>query len=521
MVKCLDKNEIFQEGGICLKRLFALLTVCILLCSDSYNDPVFIAYNAIFLGLYLAVFLFRKIEFHLPPKEDREARQDFFDNRRLRRVYATWALVGVMCIELTMNLVNFGIRFPYTALAHYPKGTTHTASMIRYMKEDDDLFYRTEVTHSQTLNDGALNGYNGISTFTSSANVNVTEFMRHLGYAAKNTYNRYCFEEASPVSNLFLNLKYMLERDGRVEENSYFDEVHHYGNVYLLENNAYLPLGFLADPALGELEFVEYGNDFLFQNELFTAATGIDTTVWNTVVGKKLTIEDNGTNIKSKSSGGYCSYENGNAQTTLVYRYDFTGEGFFCLDLNMSARNSFSVWKNGKQLYSESISLPQTLAVSEVKAGDYVEIKVTCKANEKGTVIIRGGLLRDDIFRRGYDILSSSTLKLTEFSNTSITGTINCDRDGLMYTSIPQNGDNWSVTVDGQEAEIVLVGKVMIAVELTEGQHEIQFTYRNKAFDLGWKVSLICLLIFLGITAFVYRPWEKFIQKRKCETQDE
>ena len=47
-------------------------------------------------------------------------------------------------------------------------------------------FFRTEVTHNQTLNDGALNGYNGVSAFTSSANVKVTEFMQTLGYGAKN-----------------------------------------------------------------------------------------------------------------------------------------------------------------------------------------------------------------------------------------------------------------------------------------------------------------------------------------------
>jgi uncharacterized membrane protein YfhO len=114
--------------------------------------------------------------------------------------------------------------------------------MIRYMKErEDSLFYRVETTHTQTLNDGAVNDYNGISTFTSSANVNVTRFMTALGYAAQDNWNRYCFEEGSPVSNLFLNLKYMLERDAKVEENPYFKEIHHFGNVYLLENDAYLP----------------------------------------------------------------------------------------------------------------------------------------------------------------------------------------------------------------------------------------------------------------------------------------
>ena len=74
--------------------------------------------------------------------------------------------------------------------------------------------------------------------------------MRALGYGAKNTYNRYCFEESSPVANLFLSLKYMIEREGHDRSSSCFEEVHHYGSVYLYRNTAYLPLGFLAEPQL-------------------------------------------------------------------------------------------------------------------------------------------------------------------------------------------------------------------------------------------------------------------------------
>ncbi len=494
----------------------AMLTVCVLLCSDHYKEPIFLAYNGVFLLLYLGVYIFRRISFRLPPKEQPEARQDFFYYRKLRRTMATWILVGVMCLELVMNLVNFGVRFPYTAIPNYPKGTTYAASMIRYMKQDPDLFYRAEVTHAQTLNDSALNGYNGISTFTSSANVSVTNFLKSLGYAARDNYNRYCWENGSPVANLFLNLKYMIERDGKVIENSYFDEVHHYGDVYLLENNAYLPLGFLAERGLGTFVFSGSSQALAFQNQLFTAATGIDENVWQLSSGKTLDIRANGTNVTNSSSGGYCAYQNKESQTTLVYHYDFTEAGFFCVDMNMSARNSFTVWKNGVQLFSENLSLPQTMAVSDVAPGDNVEIHITCKANESGSITIQGGLLNDEVFRRGYDILAASTLELTEFSNTHIKGTIDCDRGGLMYTSIPQNGENWTATVDGEEAEIILVGDCMIALELTRGTHEIEFTYSNSSYTLGLLVSLASLVVFLGIIAEVYgQRWKDLLARLK------
>lgn len=488
-----------------------MLTICIFLCSDSKEEPMFIIFNSIFFLLYFVAAIVGNSNFRMPEPRKKIALNEYNQRKQQRQELVSLALAGVMAAELIVNLVNFGVNFSFTNLSNYPRGTESTASMIRYMKErDDSLFYRAEVTHTQTLNDGALNGYNGISTFTSSANVNITKFMMALGYGAKETYNRYSFEESSPVANLFLNLKYMIERDGHVEENNYFDEVWHYNNVYLLENNAYLPLGFLTESELGDLNFDSDIQSFIFQNQLFSAATGLEENVWNTYTGKTLTVEKNGTVLTNETAAGYCYYKNEDSQTTLVYRYDFEDAGFFCIDLTMSARNNFTVWKNGTELYSESISLPQTLAVSEVAPGDYVEIKITCKANESGSISITGGILNEDVFRRGYDILAASTLELTEFSNTKVAGTIDCNRDGLIYTSVPQNGENWSVTVDGQPVQITLVGNCMIGVQVTQGEHEIVLSYHNDAFDLGFVISLVCLIIFLAIIAIVYRPWEKW-----------
>ena len=101
----------------------------------------------------------------------------------------------------------------------------------------------------------------------------------------------------------------------------------------------------------------------------------------------------------------------------------------------------------------------------------------------------------EDVFREGYEKVSASTLELSTFRNTFLEGTIRCDRDGLLYTSVPQNG-NWSVSVDGEEADILLVGDCMVGVELTEGTHQVTLSYHNKAFSLGWKISLACAVLF-------------------------
>jgi uncharacterized membrane protein YfhO len=98
-------------------------------------------------------------------------------------------------------------------------------------------------------------------------------------------------------------------------------------------------------------------------------------------------------------------------------------------------------------------------------------------------------------FEKCYELLAASTLNLREFTTTKISGTIDCNRSGVLYTSIPQNG-NWFAEVDGEPVETVAIGDAMVGVMLTEGEHEVVFLYRNRAFSWGWKISLLCAAVF-------------------------
>lgn len=486
--KQFERWQIISGGLLCLG---------LILCSNNRTDWIYLCYNIGFLVLYGGIFFAFCPK---PRKEAPESEQDapaptpYEKNKHNHSAMAAYALVFVVILELGMNVLNFGLRFPATAVSNYPMGTKDTKAALAYMRdqESSNLFYRTETTHSQTLNDGALNDYNGISTFTSSANVKVTKFMQALGYGAKNTYNRYCYEESSPVSDLFLAIKYRLERNGNVIDNQFYPIAFSSGNVYLLENSAYLPLGFLAEPELADLSF-EHQNDFGFQNRLFRTATGLQEDVWTMIPDVRITGED----LTITSQQGYtCSYSDGKDGSGVIYTFTADRNGFVCLDFDVSDRNSFSVERNGVTLYSETLSLPQQIAACDVSAGDVITVRLSCKSGESGTMTVEGAILDAGVFRSGQRLLNESVLELTSFRNTLVEGTIHCNRDGLLYTSIPQDG-NWKVYVDGHLVEHTLVGDVMTGVMLQKGTHDIRFQYHNEAFSIGWKISGICCLLFV------------------------
>jgi uncharacterized membrane protein YfhO len=458
-----------------------------------------------------------------------------------RRRYAAWGLAAIMVLELVINVLTFATTFSIYDY-DYPKKEEAAASMFQVMKElenDENQFYRAEVTHAQTLNDGPLNGYNGLSTFTSSANVRVTEFMEELGYAGRNSWNRYLWVESSPVSNLFLNLKYMMHRDGTPGENAYFDVLHSYQGLTLMKNNAYLPLGFLANSELADVDFNYGSTAFDLQNAIFRAATGEESNVWIPVPRGDLEVTASDTiTLTSNNVGGYTGFNSEASAGKITYTYTVTQTGFMCLDLILYAQKNFSVWHNGIKLYSEGYSLPCTMAVCNVKPGDKVELVVECATNVSSAVYVRAAVLDDQVFRAGYETLAASTLELTEFSTDKIRGVIDCNRDGLLYTSIPQCGNarteeeidengeripattspegNWVAYVDGVRTEVKLVGNAMVAVELTEGIHEIEFRYENTSFKIGRLISISCAAIFGGIIAV-----DHLLRRRKQLSQEQ
>ena len=471
-------------------------------------------------------------EASIPQPQKKVFRFPSFEERQRQ---GALAIACLMAIELVLGLATFGSSFPVNQY-DYPKKDPATASMIRVMKEREkyNLFYRAETTHSQILNDAALNDYNGLSTFTSSANVQVTSFAQALGFGAYKTWNRYLYEESSPVTAMFLNLKYMIERDNLTGGNSYLDYVHSYNGVTLLENNAYLPLGFLAENTLADLQFPSGSGGFTFQNNLFKAATGSKENVWYNLPSVALQFQaGDGLSINSANKySGLVNFTTGENGGQITYEYAISQEGYLCLDLNLHSQRDFTVWLNGNQLYAENISLAQMSGVGDVVPGDVVQVVVNCNANTTSSITIKAAMLDEKAFREGYDVLNTSTLELTEFSNTYVSGEIVCNRDGLLYTSIPQCGNeriddeethkrtvhpegNWSVYVDGKKADITLVGDCMIAVPLSKGAHAVEFIYENPSFELGWKVSAVCAAVFAVITLACYLPGYIIRQSKK------
>ena len=503
--------------------LAAVSAIALMFCYKDIKAEGFLAYNLGFLALYIGILVFQHHNNSKSIPNGTKAAAAAISKQKTLKTVSTLAFLCIMVGEMILSVVTFSTTFPSTNNPQMPVGPNDVSSIIDYMyeREQNDAFFRTECTDGKTLNDGALYGYHGITAFTSSANVNVTRFMVALGFSGKDTYNRYSYGESSPVSNLFLNLKYMIERNGELKDNPYFYDVYSVGTVHLLENNAYLPLGFLADSQLLDVDFNFTGNPFLFQNELLSSASGIDKDVWSTMEDINIYPPASGPDVTPDSNNPFaCTYDNSNNDSSshIVYKFTAQDEGLVCMYIERSEDNDYSFWHSDYNDYLSvsDYSLPIMSSVCAVKPGDEVSVWLNVGEGETGNAKVYAAVLDEDIFREHYDKLSESTLDITHFSNTNIEGTISSDADRLLYTSIPQNG-NWEVLVDGTPAEVLTVGNAMVSVMIPQGDHTVQFVYKNKAITLGATIAIVSALALVGAAALLYNP--KLINKFRRKEQ--
>ena len=139
-------------------------------------------------------------------------------------------------------------------------------------------------------------------------------------------------------------------------------------------------------------------------------------------------------------------------------------------------------------------------------------IQITCTVSDAaGTAKLKLCLLNSEVFEQAYSALSQNTMTTTYFrEGGKMEGTINANRDGLFYTSIPYE-KGWKAYVDGEEVEITPVGGSLLAFPLEKGEHTIVMKYLPNGFVPGLLVSIFFALMFAAICVYVYVLKRKLI----------
>lgn len=414
-----------------------------------------------------------------------------------------------------------------TGTYDYPRGEEKTAEIIDHMyqlEENTKELWRAEMTTTQTLNDGALNGYNGLSMFNSMANENITRFFENFGMMGWKSGNRYTYAESSPVTNMFMNLKYLISRNGAYQNTYDLQSVYEVENEKLLLNEHYIPMGFMVNNGLlkwEENDNEDNFNQFEQQSEFFKLATGIQEDVYTPLE----VVSQGHTSYEqfqvNKTEYGLYQYNclDASITPTVKWNYEAPDDGLYCMYADIDGGDDVTVMRNdAAQPNTYGMGRSYIACIGEFDKGDKISVYAQLKQGQSGSARVYVCKFNEDVFEKGYEAVSRDVMTTTNCTDSSMEGTINVSESGLFYTSIPYE-EGWTATVDGKEVEITPVGNSLLAFELSEGEHTIKLNYYPKGFWIGFAVSSVCLVAFVCICVYVYVFKKR--KENKCTVKNE
>lgn len=433
----------------------------------------------------------------------------------------------IICVAEGFCSVYFGThKVGTTPTDSYPLGTTDTLNVVDKIDELEEHnvdLARAEVTKNHTLNDNALIGINGISMFSSMVNSKVTEYMKTIGLSAYVPSSRFTYQESSPVTNLFLNLKYLVSVKGKHLDKMHTTEVYSSSQkntiepIKLLRNEYYVPMGFVVNKDMLKYSVDNASsNPFVNQNRLFSNAYG---TVEN--VYELLPSTTNSAGV-TKSTEGY--YRFTKDATEINCDYVATKTGTACAFFQCGESDNVTLKINGNVVNTNYAKYPYIMMVGDVKQGDTISIsaQLTNVQSYGGSAEIHCAMLNEELFRAGYSKFKKASLNATKITDTCIEGTVNTMNEGLFYTSISYD-KGWKAYVDGEQVEITPVADAQVAFLVPRGYHEIELKYTPPGFVAGTIVTVLGLLIFAAIILWTTkREWVmKMIKKEPQQAIEE
>ena len=391
-----------------------------------------------------------------------------------------------------------------TSTENYPRGEAVTADVIAHMKElerDTPEIWRAEVTSIQTLNDSSLNGYNGLTMFSSMANEQITRFYENFGMMGRKSGNRYGYAESSPVTNTFLNLKYLISRDGSYSNTYDLTEVYEKSGEKLLRSEHYIPMGFMVNSALAgwgiEDDKTEY-NPFDKQNEFFRLATGLQEDVYSPldVVNQGHSDHENFPVYKQDYGKYTYDYTELDGVPKLKWNYEAPRDGMYCMYADIDGSEKVTIMVNDTaQTPTYNIRVPYIACIGQFHKGDKISVCSDLEQGTSGSATVYVDQFHEDVFERGHAVISRDVMTTSAYTGNSLQGTIDVKESGLFYTSIPYE-EGWTASVDGKKTEITPVGGALIAFQLPEGTHSIELSFYPKGFQAGCVVCAVCLVAF-------------------------
>lgn len=361
-----------------------------------------------------------------------------------------------------------------------------TTSRTSYMSDNEassdladsllpaDSFYRIEKVTRKTKNDGAWMNFPSVSLFSSTANADLSSFFKKLG--CESSTNAYSITGSTPLVDAILSVKYGLYSEEPQETATAF-KVSEENGMYLYENTYCLPMGFVVPYDLENNWQLGLSNPAEVQNDL------------SVVLGASPVLSE----VTGETSG-----------TSFTFTPDADGD-YYVFVRNKKVEKLDAVLGETTKSF-DNVDRGYLLELGYLKAGE--EIALHNEDNDQDLTASAYRFLPEGL-ESVYNILNKNSMSLTEWTDTALRGTVEAERAGLLFFSIPYD-KGWTIKVDGKAVEPYKVFDTFLSVHMTAGSHEVSLEYMPEGLKTGGMITAGSILILLGLAGLT-------LQKKKSK----
>lgn len=391
-----------------------------------------------------------------------------------RKLLGDIAIILIFIItvaECTINLDKTG--YSTTSRDYYLNDYSSVSALLEKVENNDDNgeFYRISKWRGyRTKNDSAWHNYNGGSVFSSTAYAALTDFYDGMGL--EHSTNAYAVNGATPLVYSIFNFKYLLSNKVMPDNEIYTPHYNCRGEELYI-NNYVLPLGFMV-PLDFEKNWDVKGdnNPFEVQNDFAYKAAGVSN------LFERITFDD-------YDSSAIINVE----EDEYLYMY-----------IMNKTIDTIKVNVDGNEQTFTGVNHGRMIDLGPVKKGQSIE--VYNPDSESKSLQMYAYTMNLDKFKEFYYALSDEGLQVESYKSSRLKGHIDVKKDGLLFTSIPYD-KSFKLYVDGKLTPYTYTGNsAFIAVELSKGEHDIEFKYTPLGFPTGLFFTLLCTLCFIGCIVF-------------------
>lgn len=258
-----------------------------------------------------------------------------------------------------------------------------------------------------------------VSLFSSTANADLSALFKKLG--CESSTNAYSITGGTPLIDALFSVKYGIYSE-KPEDTTLRTAVGEQDGIWLYQNNYTLPVGFYVDSDFESRWNLETGNPGRCAEQPVRCPWGrsqvLELVMDTGTEGSDLT-------FTPKTGGEYYAYV-GNKKIEKV---------------------TATTWKGTKTF--TNVDRGYLLELGYCAAGEMVTLTAEDSNEEMWADVYR---FSENGLGSVAAKLSAHPWKLTSWTDTSLEGSISCDQEGWLFTTIPYD-TGWKVLVDGKEQE--------------------------------------------------------------------